>query len=206
MNAQTSVSLLAAMVLGSSFLAEGAPTIVQKQPAPGTVTSLTNVTVVFSEQVEGISIFDFLVNGQAADAISGADETYTFYFRQPTHGTVLISWDLNHTIVDLAGNRFDANGAGATWQYNFVDNAAPVVTVLTPAASLTVRQLTQVEVQFNEAVSGIDAGDLLINGAPAGTITVLGEGRYRFGFSEPAPGTVQVAWAANHQIRDFANP
>ena len=137
--------LLVGLVVGICIVAKGAdetpPTIAQVQPTPGSVTSLTNITLTFSEPIEGISIFDFLVNGQMADAISGADETYTFYFQQPSHGGVVITWDINHTIVDLAGNRFNENGPDATWQYNFIDTTPPVVTLLNPAADLTVRQL-----------------------------------------------------------------
>src|SRR5258705_2074532 len=133
------LSALCTIVKGADTIP---PTVVQVQPPAGTVTSLTNITVTFSEPVAGISIFDFLVNGQMADAMTGADATWTFYFQQPTHGTVVVNWDLNHTITDLDGNRFNENGPGATWQYNFIDIASPVVALLTPAAGATVRQLT----------------------------------------------------------------
>ena len=200
------IAFVSAFCVFANAADETPPTIVQVQPAPGTVTSLTNITVRFSEQVEGISRFDLLMNGQAAGALSGADDTWTFSFAQPAHGTIQIGWDQNHTIVDLAGNRFEEKAAGSTWQYNFVDTAPPVMTLLAPAAGVTVRQLTQIEVQFNEPVTGVDAGDLSINGTAASSMSVLGEGRYRFTFPEPPIGIVQAAWAANHQIRDFANP
>src|SRR5437762_2610726 len=180
------IRLAIAAIAGFCMFTKGAdvtpPTVVQVQPPAGTVTSLTNITVTFSEPVTGISIFDFLVNGQMADAMTGADAIWTFSFPQPTHGTVMVNWDINHTITDLDGNRFNENGPGATWQYNFIDTAPPVVTLLTPMAGATVRQLTQIEVQFNEPVSGIDAGDLLINGTPAAGVSVLGSGRYLFQF------------------------
>src|SRR2546426_2533054 len=140
--------LVGALLTVLSMAVKGAdvtpPTVVQAQPPAGTVTSLTNITVTFSESVTGISIFDFLVNGQMADAMTGADATWTFSFPQPTHGTVAVNWDINHTITDLDGNRFNENGPGATWQYNFIDTAPPVVTLLTPASGATVRQLTQI--------------------------------------------------------------
>ena len=204
------IRLLAALLSGICVLSHGAdetaPAIAQVQPTPGTVTSLTNITVRFSERIAGISVFDFLVNGQVAESMTGAEDTWVFQFQQPTHGTVVINWDSNHTIADDAGNRFNHNAAGATWQYNFVDTISPLVELLTPAAGATVRQLSQIEVQFNEAVTGVDAADLLINGAPAASISILGQGRYLFSFPAPPQGSVQAAWAGNHQIRDFASP
>src|SRR4030095_6710815 len=55
-----------------------------------------------------------------------------------------------------------------------------------------------------EAVAGVDATDLLVNGAAATNLTVLGVGRYRFAFPQPPTGVVQVAWSGTHGIRDFA--
>ena len=155
--------------------APGPPRIVDVSPPPGTVTSLTNITVTFSEPVAGVGILDFLVNGiPLAGALSGSGDEYTFSFEQPAYGAVAISWDSAHTIVDLDNPpvRFDENHASSTWQYNLVDQIAPAVAVVTPAQGVTVRTLTQVEVTFTEPVLGIDAGDLLINGVGASSVAV----------------------------------
>ena len=81
----------------------------------------------------------------------------------------------------------------------------PVMLLLTPPAGSTVRQLSQVEVEFNGPVVGVDAADLLINGQPATAVTGYGAGPYLFQFPPPSAGTVQAAWSANHGIRDFAS-
>jgi CotH protein/chitobiase/beta-hexosaminidase-like protein/lamin tail-like protein len=85
-----------------------------------------------------------------------------------------------------------------------VDTAAPAVAGLIPPAGATVPGLTDVEVQFSEDVTGVDAGDLLVNGVPATDVTIFNASQYVFEFPQPPNGTVQVAWSAGHGIRDLA--
>ena len=95
-----------------------APTILAKTPAAGTtVSNLTQIQVVFSEAVRNVEASDLRVNGSPAVGLSGADSNYIFSFAQPLPGTVSITWAADHGISDLAGNAFNATGAGATWQY-----------------------------------------------------------------------------------------
>jgi hypothetical protein len=75
-----------------------------------------------------------------------------------------------------------------------------------PVPEATVGRLTQIEVRFNEAVTGLDESDLLLKGVPASAVSGVGVGPYVFEFSQPAEGTVQVAWAAGHGIQDGATP
>jgi hypothetical protein len=96
------------------------PSIIGKEPpANATLTNLTEVTVYFSEYVTGVNASDFLVNNVPAYEVAGSGGVYTFYFGQPSSGTVNISWATNHGITDLASvrNPFNATGAGATWNY-----------------------------------------------------------------------------------------
>jgi hypothetical protein len=188
-------------------LGAASPTIINVQPPPGTVTALTQITVTFSGPVTNLAPGDLLANGLPADAVSGSGAVYTFTLAsQPAYGTVQISWDAVHNITDLAQppNRFDESGADATWQYNLIDTTPPTIASLAPVQGVSVRSLTQIEVQFSEAVAGVEAGDLRINGSPASALSVLGVGKYRFTFPQPASGTVQVGWAPGHNIRDFA--
>src|SRR4051794_26928193 len=110
------------------------PTIMQIQPAPGTVTALTQITVTFSEDVTGVNALDFLINGEVAVSVEGSEQVYTFRFDQPAYGTVQISWDNDQTVIDSAGNHFNHTAPGATWQYTLIDTVAPVVANLSPAA------------------------------------------------------------------------
>jgi hypothetical protein len=84
------------------------------------------------------------------------------------------------------------------------ETVPPVVVALTPPANSVVRQFTQVEVFFSEPVIGVDAADLRINGVAAGGLTGSGAGPYRFSFTSPAPGLVNLAWAAGHGITDLS--
>jgi hypothetical protein len=182
------------------------PTIISISPLPGTVSSLTQVTVTFSEPVLGVTADDFLINTQPANTVSTNGETYTFTFAQPDYGNVSITWFPEHGITDLAlpPNAFNATAPGATWQYTLLDSVPPTVSSLFPAANATVRSLGQVEVTFSEEVSGVTAGDLLINGQPATNVTRVPSGPYTFQFATPSPGTVQFQWAAGHGITDQA--
>src|SRR5206468_5766138 len=140
---------------------------------------------------------DLLVNGLPATSMSGGNDTYTFRFNQPAYGPVNISWAGNHGITDfgIPPNAFNATGPGATWQYNLVDNLPPTVSYQLPFAGVTVRSLSQIEVVFSEAVTGVNASDLLINGSAAGSVTANSASDYTFHFAEPPPGTVSVQWA-----------
>jgi hypothetical protein len=184
-------------------LVPGPPTVIQATPSFGaTVSELPQVTVVFNRNVTGVAVEDFLVNGQPATGLSGSGTTYTFTFPPPASTNVSITWDGNHIILDDTGVRM--NETNNTWGYTIVDMAAPVVSVLTPAAGSTVGSLAQVSVLFHEAVNGVDAADLLVNGTPAVSAFGAGAGPYLFQFPQPATGTVQLAWSAGHNIRDNA--
>ncbi|HTD84943.1 MAG: hypothetical protein DMF06_16995, partial [Verrucomicrobia bacterium] len=196
----------AALVAGICMLAKGAddtpPTIVQVQPEPGTVSTLTNVTVTFSEPIAGLTAADLLISGSPATAKSGSNAVYTFYFSQPPPGLVSVNFDGDTAITDLAGNPF--NAFATNWIYTISDAIRPTVLFSTPASNATVRALTQIEVVFSEPVSGVDAADLRINGQGASSVTATAPDRYVFSFAQPTPGTVTISWAAGHGIQDLA--
>jgi len=82
------------------------------------------------------------------------------------------------------------------------DVVPPTIVNLIPPAGALARSLRAIEVIFSESVIGVDAGDLLINGAPAARVSSFGAAQWVFEFPEPTAGTVQVSWAVNHGIRD----
>jgi len=182
------------------------PTVLNVSPAAGTVTNLNQITVTFSEPVSGVAAAHLLVNGIGAASVTPINSaTYVFSFVQPAYGNVAITWNSGHNIFDqaLPPNRFNATGPGATWSYTLVDNTTPTIAALTPGSGATIRSLTNIIVLFSEPVTGVNAADLLINGSPAAGVTSIGS-EYTFTFSQPPTGTVQVAWAAGHGIRDLA--
>ncbi len=185
-----------------------APTVANKLPAPGTVTNLSQVSVTFSESVAGVQAGDLLVNGQPAASVTGSNNTYTFSFVQPAYGTVQISWIGAHGIEDAAfpPNPFNAVGAGATWQYNLIDNVPPTIISRIPAAGFVVRSLGEIQVQFSEPVTGLDASDLIVSGNPATNVTLTPPSTFNFQFPPPPTGMVVVVWDFPHGIRDLAVP
>ena len=85
-----------------------------------------------------------------------------------------------------------------------LDDSAPVVVNLYPGVGATVRELASVEVEFSEDVTGVDAGDLLINGVAATAVSTVSAAQYVFSFPKPAAGPVTVAFSKSHGITDLA--
>ncbi|RYD18079.1 MAG: hypothetical protein EOP88_23855, partial [Verrucomicrobiaceae bacterium] len=79
-------------------------------------------------------------------------------------------------------------------------SAAPSVSTVVPAPGSQVGGLTSVAVTFNEAVGGVDATDLFINGAVTQSVSGTGAGPYTFTFNQPPAGTVNVEFAGDHSI------
>lgn len=72
--------------------------------------------------------------------------------------------------------------------------------VTTPNPGATVSSLTSIAITFNEAVTGVDADDLTINGESATFVTGSGVGPYTFTFTQPPPGAVTIDWVGDHGI------
>jgi len=182
------------------------PTVSGKTPAPGNVSSLSSITVTFSENVTGVDAADLLINGAPATSVTGSGTAYTFDFPQPAEGNVFIGWNGTHGIADFENppKPLDPFGAGATWQYTFTDTVAPTLAGVSPLQGTTLRELDTIEVTFSEPVSGVDAADLRINNIPATSVSGEDAGPYEFQFAMPANGTVNITWAAGHGITDRA--
>jgi len=184
-----------------------APTIAGQNPlASATVTTLNSLQVTFSERVIGVDAGDLLVNGVPAFFLNGSLSNYTFFFNEPPFGTVSVTWATNHGITDIgypSNLAFNATAPGATWTYNFIDARPPTIFSRVPPQNAIVSNLTEATVVFSEPVSGVDASDLLINGAPAFGLTSSNM-TYTFSFSQPAAGAVFFTWSGTHGIADLA--
>ncbi|MCX6903154.1 MAG: lamin tail domain-containing protein, partial [Verrucomicrobia bacterium] len=89
-------------------------------------------------------------------------------------------------------------------QYTLLDTIPPLITTISPIPGAVVPTLTSLEVTFSEPVTGVDETDLLVNGLPAKKVSGAMAGPYVFTLAAPAAGPVQISWAANHGIHDFA--
>ncbi|MEY2407909.1 MAG: acid phosphatase type 7 [Verrucomicrobiota bacterium] len=186
-----------------------APRVATVSPTQGDLFALTNITVTFSEGVSNVDAGDFLVNGIPASSVSSStNTTYQFTFSQPAYGLVTVTWAANHGISDFddPAKPFDGAAASSILHYTLVNPSAPTVVAQTPAASLTLTGLTSITVTFSEPVGGVDASDLIVNGAAAGGVTSTAATDYTFTFAQPAFGTVTVRWATNHGIADLEAP
>ncbi|MEY2409762.1 MAG: hypothetical protein QOF48_2432, partial [Verrucomicrobiota bacterium] len=86
------------------------------------------------------------------------------------------------------------------------DQEAPTIINRIPAAGQTVQTLSSIEIVFSEAVTGVNASDLLLNNIPATNLLFGVPGQFVFEFAAPATGVVNIAFAGNHGIADFAVP
>lgn len=185
------------------------PTVAYVYPAPGTLTNLTRIQVVFSEKVVGVEAADLLINGVPATNMTGSGSNYVFYFPQPPFGNVGVQWAEDHGITDLGWPirlEFYEFSAGSTWDYVLADLTPPTIIARTPPAGASLTNLTQVTVTFSEPVGGVDAADFLVNNVPAYEVQQQNLTNYTFFFSQPASGTVNISWAMSHGITDLATP
>lgn len=184
------------------------PTVAAFNPAPGLVTNLTRVTVVFSEPVTGVLAEDLILGGAPATTVTGSGTTYTFTFPLSPAGPLALAWSTDQQIMDLepAPKRFLGTQAWETGQYTNADTVAPYAASVYPSPGARVRSLERVAVWFSEPVEGVAAGDLLVNGEPAQQVSGQGEGPYEFVVRQPETGLVRLSWAAGRQIRDLAVP
>lgn len=205
---RSSSDLVFEMELAASLRDASPPTITEVDPAPGVVGELRQITVTFSEPVQGVGFSDLLVNERPAVGVSGGGARYTFLVEPPGPGPVVVGWDAGSGVSDLADppNPFDAGGPAARWAYQIVDQTPPAILDLTPVPGTTLRNLSQVDVRFSEPVAGVDAGDLRLGGETALFVSGIGAGPYRFTFPEAPPGLVELAWVPGHGIRDEADP
>ena len=87
-----------------------------------------------------------------------------------------------------------------------VDTTPPSIVGLLPGFNARVRELRRIDVTFSEAVAGVDAADLLINGAAAESVSGEAAGPYTFRFEPPPEGSARISWAPGHAIRDLFIP
>jgi hypothetical protein len=120
-------ALLALFFVAQSALA--APTVSVTSPTPGTtVSSLTSISITFSEPVTGVDADDLIVNGDAAAIVTGSGAgPYVFTFTQPAPGQVTVDWAGDHGIAGQGGT--GAFVPGLFWTYTLTDTIAPTIAV-----------------------------------------------------------------------------
>jgi hypothetical protein len=84
----------------------------------------------------------------------------------------------------------------------YAETNPPVAIVINPPPGSTVKELSQIEIWFNEPVQNVKPTDLLINGAPATNVSGFSAGPYLFKFTVQPAGTAIVQWSGEQQIYD----
>ncbi|HEY0550222.1 MAG TPA: Ig-like domain-containing protein, partial [Verrucomicrobiae bacterium] len=185
------------------------PRLAVADPIQGDIFSFTNLTITFSEAVTNVDASDLRVNGVPATGLSSTtNTTYTFSFSQPPDGAVTVTWAADDGIVDLdtVPKPFDGTATSAILHYTLINPSAPIVIAQTPLASTTITGLTSIAVTFSEAVTGVNASDLLVNGVAPTGLTASSTSNYIFTFPQPAFGAVTVRFTTNSGIQDLEIP
>lgn len=109
---------------------ESAPQVSALSPEAGSrVRSLTRVTVVFDEMVEGVDASDLRVAGRpATNRVAVAGDAYVFEFPAVAAGPVTLQWAANTGIRDLSSRRNPF--AGGSWSYTVDPDLPPPGVVL----------------------------------------------------------------------------
>jgi hypothetical protein len=194
--------ILATSLVGAS-MAMAAPSVTTLSPANGaSVGTFTTLSVTFNEAVTGLDASDLSINNESPISVTGSGAgPYVFTFSQPPAGAVGVSWEVDHGIAGVGTGPFAPTGG---YSYTLNDTIAPTLGKVTPAAGSTLGVLTEVEVAFSEMITGLDAGDLLVNGTPAVGLVAKPEGTFVFTIVEPPVGAVNFSWAGGHGISDSA--
>lgn len=179
------------------------PQILSITPQPGRVDSLSEITVVFNEPVQGVDRQDLMLNEFPATDLVAEDDRRTYRFLMPSSATssAVVKWDPDHGITDLSPtpNAFDVTQTGAPYIYRIQDLTPPKLSSIHPTPGTTLSQLQRITVMFDEPVSGVNPDDLLTNGSPALNVTGEGTGPYVFDLSPDSftQGMVSIDFGAD---------
>lgn len=136
----------------------------------------------------------------ANQVVDGANESTYFVHTAPSASLVT---GRNVLAVEVKQANSGSSDLGFDLELEgIIDETPPGILEVEPIPGLTVASLAFIRVVFDEGITGIDAGDLLVQGVPATGMTFLSNREYEFTFAAVATGMVSVAWAPGHGITD----
>lgn len=143
----------------------------------------------------------------ATQIVDGPNETT--YFVRTAPSAALVD-GLNVLAVEVKQANATSSDLGFDLEVQgLLDQTPPTLLEVEPRPQRVLTSLEFIRVVFDEAVTGVEAGDLLINTQPATGLTLISPREYTFTFPPPPSGAVTVAWAPAHGITDDsprANP
>src|SRR5947209_11609154 len=84
------------------------------------------------------------------------------------------------------------------------DTTPPAVFSILPIPGITVSNLTQIAVAFNEPVTGVTPGALQINGFDADSVSGTNPTNFIFTFTQPPPGQVLLYFDIDQSITELS--
>ena len=145
----------------------------------------------------------YVVAGHGGAATGGTLDHPVMYFSETLHGSC---------ILDVSGGTLTLTNVRATGvvsdTFEIVKGPqSPKVASTDPPKAAVLTTLPSIQVTFSTGVTGVDAGDLTVNGSPATLLTgPSGGSAYTFsGYTPPGNGHVGVVLVAGG-IADASNP
>ncbi len=136
-----------------------APTV-SLSTANTSVSGVFDVSIAFSESVTGLELSDIsVINGTAA-GLTGSGSNYAVTVSPASVGTVTVSID-NSAVQDAAGNTNIASNSLSVEFDGTADTTAPTVTISTISTEVT--GAFEIELIFNEEVTGFEVSDIIID-------------------------------------------
>ncbi|MFP6738185.1 MAG: hypothetical protein VCD34_05535, partial [Planctomycetota bacterium] len=163
--------------------------------------------------INGLEVLRVNMEGDPGDPVSIEDDALRSHEAREFEPFVItdIRNYVNAGTNQLAIQAFNVSPTSTDFKFDMtlVDPFGPDVTppgILSriPSPGSVVRRLGQVEISFDEPVSGVDASDLLVNGVPAEEVRGFDAGPYVFNFAQPPPGEVAFSWSADSAVTDRA--
>jgi len=156
------------------------------------VGAITYTTLASSPAVGGTDESTFFPSTIASSVLQNGSNVIAVEIHQQAVTSTDISFDMSLIANTIVGNQP-------------TNTDAPFVRSESPAGGSTVSSLSSIQVTFSEAVSGVNASDMLVNGVPATGLSGSGN-IYTFNFTQPPFGVVNITWAGSHGIVDQGNP
>ena len=179
--------------------------VVANPAAVASVTLSINIDDGYVAWINGVEVGRYnvpagepTIGSAAVTAAEPVVQTHSVPINVLKAGTNVIAVQALNANLTSSDLYVDANLAGS------IDDVPPAIAFQLPFAGSTIPSLTQVEIDFTENVTGVNAADLLINGSAATNVTALTAAAYLFRFPQPATGPVTVQFAVGHGIQDQA--
>jgi hypothetical protein len=144
--------------------------------------------------------------GRLSVSISGTGVTVaSVTYNSPTSATITVTVAAGAAPGGRNITLTNPDGQSATATNGFTVTVPPTLVTVVPDRGATVHSLPSVAVTFSQAVTGVVAADLTVNGSAATNLSGSGAGPYTFtGYAVPAYGTVNIVLAAG-TIKDAVN-